>query len=89
MTDTYKRNCLKKLGRVWKDWKNRVKARHFNPNKHDKPALLSKCPDRVEADQWPILVNYWSSKKAKVSKRILHLLTVVAYLFLFSYKISK
>ncbi|XP_057779523.1 uncharacterized protein LOC130998105 [Salvia miltiorrhiza] len=65
LTDNYKNNCLRKIGKLWKDWKGRLKAKYYTPHRHDKSYVLSKCPQRVEPDQWPILVNYWSSNNAK------------------------
>lgn len=71
LTDDYKKTCLKKLGKLWKDWKSRLKMKHYTPHRHDKTAILSNCPQRVEPDQWPVLVNYWSSNNAKVCNTFL------------------
>lgn len=68
MPDTYKKNCMQKLGKLWKDWKNRLKRKYYTPHRYESldSEALTKCPPRVEAKQWPVLVKYWSSKNSKV-----------------------
>ncbi|KAL6578964.1 hypothetical protein OROMI_009180 [Orobanche minor] len=67
LPDTYKKNCMKKLGKLWKDWKNRLKKKYYTPHRYESldSEALTKCPPRVEAAQWPMLVKYWSSKNSK------------------------
>ncbi|KAL6585798.1 hypothetical protein OROMI_002442 [Orobanche minor] len=67
LPDTYKKNCMKKLGKLWKDWKNRLKKKYYTPHRYESldSEDLTKCPPRVEAAQWPMLVKYWSSKNSK------------------------
>ncbi|KAK9180459.1 hypothetical protein WN943_029668 [Citrus x changshan-huyou] len=60
----YKPHCLRKVGERWIDWKARVKAKWYTPFVNDK-RLLTVTPSRVVAEQWRILVAYWSTEKSK------------------------
>ncbi|CAI9108239.1 OLC1v1007800C1 [Oldenlandia corymbosa var. corymbosa] len=70
LTDVYKKTCLRRVGKLWKDFKMRTKEKYFRPHRRDKTYLLANRPGRIEEDQWPALVNYWLSKRArKISNR--------------------
>ncbi|KAL6558484.1 hypothetical protein OROMI_018834 [Orobanche minor] len=48
LPDTYKKNCMKKLGKLWKDWKNRLKKKYYTPHRYESldSEALTKCPPR-------------------------------------------
>ena len=52
--NNFKANCMKKLGRLWKEWKGEAKKQGYQPFKTNEELLVNR-PPRVEEDQWPIL----------------------------------
>ncbi|CAI9089846.1 OLC1v1024493C1 [Oldenlandia corymbosa var. corymbosa] len=71
LTDVYKKTCLRRVGKLWKDFKMRTKEKYFRPHRRDKTYLLANRPGRIEEDQWPALVNYWLSKRARATLKAL------------------
>ncbi|KAM7461705.1 hypothetical protein LguiA_029826 [Lonicera macranthoides] len=66
--EEFKKTCLKKVGKIWNNWKSDVKRDYYRSCKTDEERL-QKCPPRVEEDQWPKLVEYWGSREAKKKSR--------------------
>ncbi|KAK9114128.1 hypothetical protein Syun_020925 [Stephania yunnanensis] len=60
----YCANCLKSIGKLWRNWKHLVKANHYLAHETDEERL-SYVPPRVIDDQWKTLVKYWGSEQAK------------------------
>ncbi|KAK1286299.1 hypothetical protein QJS10_CPB20g01679 [Acorus calamus] len=58
----YKDICLRSVA---KSWKARLKSKHYYAYETDEERLKN-IPPRIEPKQWSILVQYWSSEKAKV-----------------------
>ncbi|KAI8532465.1 hypothetical protein RHMOL_Rhmol11G0216400 [Rhododendron molle] len=63
--DVFKHNCLSSVGKKWRDWKDELKKDHYDFYDNDEDCLAN-CPDRVDADQWSILVKFWGTQAAKV-----------------------
>ncbi|KAK1322792.1 hypothetical protein QJS10_CPA02g00539 [Acorus calamus] len=61
----YKDNCLRSVGKYWKDWKGRLKSKYFNAYKTNEERRKN-VPPRVESNQWNTLVQYWGSEEATV-----------------------
>ncbi|KAK1307182.1 hypothetical protein QJS10_CPA10g01189 [Acorus calamus] len=61
----YKDNCLRSVGKYWKDWKGRLKSKYFNTYKTNEERIKN-VPPRVESNQWNTLVQYWGSEEAAV-----------------------
>jgi hypothetical protein len=59
---------MKSLAVKWRDFKARVKAKYYYPYKTDEERLKHR-DRRVLPHQWPILISYWNTKKAKVYAR--------------------
>lgn len=59
----FKKNCLKKIGEIWKKWKGHVKKEYFMPIK-DNPEALLISPNRVRPEDWTKLVNHWQTKES-------------------------
>ncbi|KAK9090629.1 hypothetical protein Sjap_023806 [Stephania japonica] len=57
-------NCLKSIGKLWRNWKHLVKANHYLAHETD-DERLSYVPPRVIDDQWKTLVKYWGSEQAR------------------------
>ncbi|GMY13751.1 transcription factor gte1 [Fagus crenata] len=55
---------MKSLAVKWRDFKARVKAKYYYPYKTDEERLKQR-DRRVLPHQWPILISYWNTKKAK------------------------
>ena len=53
------------VGRKWKDWKDKLKKDYYNIYDTDEERLAN-CPERVDPDQWKVLVEFWGSRMAKV-----------------------
>ncbi|KAH7864419.1 hypothetical protein Vadar_029394 [Vaccinium darrowii] len=62
--EIYKHNCLRSVGRKWNYWKDTVKRKYYNRYSTDEERLAN-CPDRVDPNQWKILVAFWGSEAAK------------------------
>lgn len=60
-----KGSILKSIGTKWKNWKALLKAKHYNSHETDEERLAD-CNERVQPDQWRILVSFWNSTEAKV-----------------------
>ncbi|KAK9740530.1 hypothetical protein RND81_03G042100 [Saponaria officinalis] len=56
----------KALGRTVKDFRGELKATYYEPNKHNRAALVNAKPPRVPRDQWLKLLSYWVQDKTKV-----------------------
>nr|XP_016449706.1 PREDICTED: uncharacterized protein LOC107774628 isoform X1 [Nicotiana tabacum]XP_016449707.1 PREDICTED: uncharacterized protein LOC107774628 isoform X1 [Nicotiana tabacum] len=63
-TEDMRRMLMISVGSKWKEWKHEAKMIGYEPYNND-IERLSKCPDRIEEDQWNALVHYWSSNEAK------------------------
>ncbi|KAG5523885.1 hypothetical protein RHGRI_030771 [Rhododendron griersonianum] len=63
--DAYKHNCLMSVGKKWKDWKDELKRTTYNLYDNDEDRLAN-CPNRVNPDQWRVLVQFWGTKIAKI-----------------------
>ncbi|KAL3510065.1 hypothetical protein ACH5RR_029466 [Cinchona calisaya] len=59
---------------LWRDCKSKVKHKYFTPYKCNRSWLFAHCLAEVDEDQWPVLVEYWSSKDVKASVDLLYLL---------------
>ncbi|XP_058202187.1 uncharacterized protein LOC131316766 [Rhododendron vialii] len=62
--DAYKHICLMAVGKKWKDWKDELKRTIYNLYDNDEDRLAN-CPNRVDPDQWRVLVQFWGTKTAK------------------------
>ncbi|KAF7141089.1 hypothetical protein RHSIM_Rhsim06G0190000 [Rhododendron simsii] len=69
--DAYKHNCLMSVGKKWKDWKDELKRTTYNLYDNDEDRLAN-CPNRVDPDQWRVLVQFWGTKTAKRRSKINH-----------------
>nr|XP_018622387.1 uncharacterized protein LOC104084729 isoform X3 [Nicotiana tomentosiformis] len=67
-TEDMRRMLMISVGSKWKEWKHEAKMIGYEPYNND-IERLSKCPDRIEEDQWNALVHYWSSNEAKMTKK--------------------
>ncbi|KAK1313370.1 hypothetical protein QJS10_CPA06g01144 [Acorus calamus] len=61
----YKDNCLRSVGKYWKDWKGCLKSKYFNAYKMNEERIKN-VPPRVESNQWNTLVQYWGTEEAAV-----------------------
>ncbi|XP_071906871.1 uncharacterized protein [Coffea arabica] len=68
--DTCKKVQMIRVSKLWRNWKSKVKSMYFTPYRRHRSWLLAHCPARVEEDQWPILVDYWSSEDVKKQSKI-------------------
>lgn len=60
----FKHNCLRSVGKKRRDWKDELKKDFYDIYDNDEDHLAN-CLDRVDADQWSILVKFWGTKTAK------------------------
>ncbi|XP_027183788.1 uncharacterized protein LOC113782077 [Coffea eugenioides] len=65
--DTCKKVQMIRVSKLWRNWKSKVKSMYFTPYRRHRSWLLAHCPARVEEDQWPILVDYWSLEDVKAT----------------------
>ncbi|KAH7866148.1 hypothetical protein Vadar_016232 [Vaccinium darrowii] len=63
-SNVFKHNCLRSVGKKWRDWKEELKKDFYDIYDNDEDRLAN-CPDRVDPDQWSILVKFWGTKTAK------------------------
>lgn len=57
---------MKSVGKKWRDWKQEIKRTAYDIYDNDADRLAN-CPNRVDPDQWRVLVQYWGSENAMVS----------------------
>lgn len=57
---------MRSAHKKWKDFKNRLKAKYFDPEKTNKE-LWKKHDSRISLKVWKWLVCFWRSEKGKVS----------------------
>ncbi|KAI8560953.1 hypothetical protein RHMOL_Rhmol04G0296500 [Rhododendron molle] len=69
--DVYKHNCLMSVGKKWKDWKDYLKRNYYDIYETD-AERVANCPDRVDPNQWRILVAFWGGQlaTARIDERI-------------------
>ncbi|KAG8368845.1 hypothetical protein BUALT_Bualt15G0089100 [Buddleja alternifolia] len=59
---------MRSISWKWKDWKAKVKIRHYYPYKTDEERL-AHCDERVQPDQWPVFVKLWSTEEMQKVNR--------------------
>ncbi|KAI8530390.1 hypothetical protein RHMOL_Rhmol11G0054700 [Rhododendron molle] len=64
--DVYKHNCLMSVGKKWKDWKDYLKRNYYDIYETD-AERVANCPDRVDPNQWRILVAFWGGQLATLA----------------------
>ncbi|XP_058190960.1 uncharacterized protein LOC131308162 [Rhododendron vialii] len=52
------------IRKKWKDWKDELKRTTYNLYDNDEDRLAN-CLNRVDPDQWRVLVQFWGTKTAK------------------------
>ncbi|KAM7261964.1 hypothetical protein ACFE04_021041 [Oxalis oulophora] len=65
-----KKLSIKQLNDKWRQWKHDLKDKHFDFSKSDEAnvkVIETKEPDRVDVDQYLILVRHWLSNEGKQS----------------------
>ncbi|KAM7260848.1 hypothetical protein ACFE04_026323 [Oxalis oulophora] len=65
-----KKLSIKQLNDKWRQWKHDLKDKHFDFSKSDEAnvkVIEAKEPDRVDVDQYLILVRHWLSNEGKQS----------------------
>ncbi|KAM7261564.1 hypothetical protein ACFE04_020641 [Oxalis oulophora] len=63
-----KKLSIKQLNDKWRQWKHDLKDKHFDFSKSDEAnvkVIETKEPDRVDVDQYLILVRHWLSNEGK------------------------
>ncbi|KAK9118316.1 hypothetical protein Scep_016409 [Stephania cephalantha] len=74
----FRKNCLEKVANTWRSWKHTFKV-HYEKHKDDED-ILTRVPDeRVQDEQWPILVRYWNEDEVKLQIKNLSLNLISAY----------
>ncbi|KAH9780205.1 hypothetical protein KPL71_007996 [Citrus sinensis] len=63
--EAYKSHCLRNIGKLWKNWKSRLKCDHYNNKTYVE--RIAFTPPRVVAEQWGTLVAYWGTEEAKAT----------------------
>ncbi|KAM7260566.1 hypothetical protein ACFE04_011239 [Oxalis oulophora] len=66
-----KKLSIKQLNDKWRQWKHDLKDKHFDYSKSDEAnvkVIEAKEPDRVDVDQYLILVRHWLSNEGKAKK---------------------
>jgi hypothetical protein len=66
LDECLKEYVMRSAHKKWKDFKNRLKAKYFDPEKTNKE-LWKKHDSRISLKVWKWLVCFWRSEKGKVS----------------------
>ncbi|KAJ3693487.1 hypothetical protein LUZ60_008967 [Juncus effusus] len=69
MQEDNRRYVMQKVARIWINWKSRLKNIHYDVHDNDE-ARLADIDRRIEADQWPFLVEFWGSDQGKKRSEI-------------------
>ncbi|KAG9129231.1 hypothetical protein Leryth_006497 [Lithospermum erythrorhizon] len=72
--DGCEKATLQRLSKLWRCWKGTIKEAYFTPYRNDDEKLAQHPPEeRIEKDQWPILVCYWKSKAdSELKENMIH-----------------
>ncbi|KAL2497728.1 Uncharacterized protein Adt_23278 [Abeliophyllum distichum] len=58
-----RRNCLKSVADMWRDWKIRMKRKYYNGK--TKEECLAIVPQEISVEQLKVLVEYWSTDRVE------------------------
>ncbi|XP_058067564.1 uncharacterized protein LOC131216938 isoform X4 [Magnolia sinica] len=59
---------LKSIGKKWREWKGELKKLHYSSHEIDEERLAD-LDERVQEDQWKILVQFWNSEEGKARSK--------------------
>ncbi|THF94665.1 hypothetical protein TEA_002879 [Camellia sinensis var. sinensis] len=62
--EEYKPICMKNCNSIWKDHKNKLKAKYFKPSK-GRMSMKDDVPMHIVPSQWEELVEYWRTSDAE------------------------
>uniref|UniRef100_A0A0A9DH04 Uncharacterized protein n=1 Tax=Arundo donax TaxID=35708 RepID=A0A0A9DH04_ARUDO len=68
LDECLKDHVMKSAHKKWKDFKNRLKTKHFNPELSDQELLL-KRDSRVSEPNWKWLIAFWRSEKGEACSK--------------------
>ena len=71
--EEYKPICMKNCNSIWKDHKNKLKAKYFKPRSSD-PNLKDDVPMHIVPSQWEQLVEYWRTSDAEVYNYVIFMI---------------
>ncbi|XP_051138666.1 uncharacterized protein LOC127256598 isoform X2 [Andrographis paniculata] len=63
LPDSAEKVVMGDLKDVWCHWKCIIKSTYFAPHQNDDEALKKVPTDRIVAEEWPLLVQYWKDEK--------------------------
>ena len=69
MDETCKSYILQYCGNLFRSYRNKMKAKYYDPYNTDEEILRHK-PSHLLDDEWRWLINFWGTLKAKVNKMI-------------------
>ena len=78
MDETCKNYILQYCGNLFISYRNKVKAKYYDPYNTYKEILRHK-PPHLSDDEWRWLINFWGTPAAKVN---------IMIFFFFSYSVS-
>ncbi|XP_028064956.1 uncharacterized protein LOC114268054 [Camellia sinensis] len=67
--EEYKPICMKNCNSIWKDHKNKLKAKYFKPRSSD-PNLKDDVPMNIVPSQWEQFVKYWRTSDTWILSHI-------------------
>jgi DNA-binding PadR family transcriptional regulator len=79
ISDAGKNWFLKSAAQKWKDFKSTLKEEYFDENLTDEE-LNKRHGDRVNDEDWKVLVNYWKSPESEVRPIYTYVTCIVQYL---------
>ncbi|XP_051126767.1 uncharacterized protein LOC127248463 isoform X2 [Andrographis paniculata] len=65
LPDSAEKVVMADLKDVWRHWKCIIKSTYFAPHQNDDETLKKVPTDRIVAEEWPLLVQYWKDEKVK------------------------
>ena len=58
----FREQCLDKVASTWRSWKHYLK-KYYLKHKDDENILSCVPDERLQDEQWPILVRYWNEEE--------------------------
>ena len=78
MDETCKSNIIQYCGNMFRSYRNKMKARYYNPYNTDEEKLRHK-PPYLSDGEWRWLISFWGTPEAKVNIMIFFIYCIFSY----------
>ena len=82
MDETCKSYIISYCGKLFKSYRNKMKAKYYDPYNTDEERLHHK-PPHLSDDEWRWLINFWGTPEEKVNIMIFFFHIVYIFILIF------